>query len=39
MARAARPGGALVLQWSHSQPLAEGPGPIAMIREVAARPH
>ena len=39
MARAVRPGGALVLQWSHSQPLAEGPGLIGVIREVAARPH
>ena len=38
MARAVRPGGALVLQWSHSQPLAEGPGLLGAIHEVAARP-
>jgi SAM-dependent methyltransferase len=38
MVRAVRPGGALVLQWSHSQPLAEGPGMVGIIREVAARP-
>lgn len=38
MARAVRPGGALVLQWSHSQPLAEGPGLVGVIRDVAARP-
>jgi hypothetical protein len=36
MSQAVRPGGALVLHWNHSQPFAEGPGLIGVMREVAA---
>ncbi|GLF99639.1 class I SAM-dependent methyltransferase [Streptomyces yaizuensis] len=38
MARAVRPGGALVLQYCHSQPLAEGPGMARVYQDVAGRP-
>ncbi|ANY07723.1 class I SAM-dependent methyltransferase [Pseudonocardia sp. HH130630-07] len=39
MAAAVRPGGALVLQWSHSRPDAPGGDVIDAFREVAARDH